>query len=1089
MEFESNLLSSSKRTIGLDDDVAGDIHQSEILAGNLVRHDICDFIDDEEEMDYEYEEERVGLDEEDISTEDLRKVDNLICDQLGISNLLKNLIKLIISEKLLPSDILVQALAYKVQSLVKGKHSVRYKDSYGMYWAGVRNLVKTRGLVVFKEHFPIPTDLSRMKKKIIETCGLDVKSLGKSGLQRKNVELWVDSKKKEAASNGLGVSLSIDGKKICASVDGIEDLAGLGGTDTISDEIKQHEKNKEDMLFLLRSADSDRASCFMFYDKLTQETAKIICKLDAIEKLISRNSKQVEKNPNLAKYIFVLNQQKLTGMKILQDVQNMQKEIISRIAVKRKCEDCVPGLKVQIIDLGSQQNFFTLSLHDDDLETSKIVEVFQTKSENLLSFPWNDVAATIPCNFANITRESQTFESLFKACFLPEEQVFSACGLSKLRPLADMKEIYNQAYSKVSSFDPPKKPDNRVIASLCSNFSTMSFGQNMVLREGGIFVKDGICSTPDLLVVSKPDSEIVEFTVKIFNVSLQTFKFTEEMLIAALISSSISNASRGSLIVLNSELSIVVFNVPRRDEAVEQVLKFVKSYLHQPKCVSRRAKDMTDKIQIIRNNVSDIAKQIVTLGSYPPVKEANMTLRTEVLKNNILKPNAKTKSTTQGKDVALLQKDLTAFLDETKKYLSKQAKELVCVNVSDLSGSSSQLPHTLLAATYLTGSSLKTIVKDCLSATTELLEKKDVYVLNYAFDGESLHLATTLPDGTPGTDLALAKEISKKLKGFSKRELSNLVVENGNIKLDGEVVDNVEEDEEVGSSEVDKEKLFNDIAMENLEVHHESFSQEDIENILRVCKVKNKDDIVKRHESCSSLKIAELRSLCLKESFPGLKKQWLIQNYEEESLAIHLENSVISYLPSTVFEKTQSGYFRTVTFDPAHISNLLRESAAKGRLEELGLTEKSLQKLSESADFTYLRKILSLKGGSLEFDPMNQLSSATLFSLKTESGLRMIGDMNGAKCCKMLREGIIECMDSSGIGSEERCRMVQNLKSFLNEKIDVIKKMTRPGPKEITSELFQMMNTSLDSHIVSYLNIEFFNPRRKGTGTVEQFFR
>ena len=67
--------------------------------------------------------------------------------------------------------------------------------------------------------------------------------------------------------------------------------------------------------------------------------------------------------------------------------------------------------------------------------------------------------------------------------------------------------------------------------------------------------------------------------------------------------------------------------------------------------------------------------------------------------------------------------------------------------------------------------------------------------------------------------------------------------------------------------------------------------------------------------------------------------------------------------------------------------------------------------------------------------------------------------------------------------------MVQNLKSFLNEKIDVIKKMTRPGPKEITSELFQMMNTSLDSHIVSYLNIEFFNPRRKGTGTVEQFFR
>jgi hypothetical protein len=74
--------------------------------------------------------------------------------------------------------------------------------------------------------------------------------------------------------------------------------------------------------------------------------------------------------------------------------------------------------------------------------------------------------------------------------------------------------------------------------------------------------------------------------------------------------------------------------------------------------------------------------------------------------------------------------------------LSKQAKELICVNISDLCGSSSKLPHTLLGATYLTGSSLKTVVKDCLSATTEHLEMKDVNVLNYAFDGESLQLAT-----------------------------------------------------------------------------------------------------------------------------------------------------------------------------------------------------------------------------------------------------------------------------------------------------------------------------------------------------------
>ena len=54
-----------------------------------------------------------------------------------------------------------------------------------------------------------------------------------------------------------------------------------------------------------------------------------------------------------------------------------------------------------------------------------------------------------------------------------------------------MKNIYHQAYSKVSSFELPKKPDARIVAALCVNFSTMSFGKNLVLRDGGIFVKDG----------------------------------------------------------------------------------------------------------------------------------------------------------------------------------------------------------------------------------------------------------------------------------------------------------------------------------------------------------------------------------------------------------------------------------------------------------------------------------------------------------------------------------------------------------------------------------------------------------------------
>jgi len=77
-----------------------------------------------------------------------------------------------------------------------------------------------------------------------------------------------------------------------------------------------------------------------------------------------------------------------------------------------------------------------------------------------------------------------------------------------------------------------------------------------------------------------------------------------------------------------------------------------------------------------------------------------------------------------------------------------------------------------------------------------------------------------------------------------------------------------------------------------------------------------------------------------------------------------------------------------------------RESAAKGKLTELGLPVKSLLDLSETSDYSYLRKILSLKNGSLEYDPMNQASSARLFSTQTENGLRRLGDTTGANCCE-----------------------------------------------------------------------------------------
>ena len=167
-----------------------------------------------------------------ISSDEVDKADKILEDIFGFTGILKNLIRALILGLIDGgSDIALQALVYNVQALFSGKHSVRYLETYGMFWSAVRVLVKSRGLIPFKEHFPVPTDLSKFKKRILNICGLDPKTLGTSGLQKKNVELWMDRKKQEVAGGRLALSLAIDGKKIAVTKHGMEDLGGLGKRD------------------------------------------------------------------------------------------------------------------------------------------------------------------------------------------------------------------------------------------------------------------------------------------------------------------------------------------------------------------------------------------------------------------------------------------------------------------------------------------------------------------------------------------------------------------------------------------------------------------------------------------------------------------------------------------------------------------------------------------------------------------------------------------------------------------------------------------------------------------------------------------
>merc|ERR1712208_17155 len=112
----------------------------------------------------------------------LTKADSILYNQFGVK-VLQIIASAICNGDLSSTDLVLQALAYKSQRIVRGKKGIRYKDSWGMFWLGIRTLIKGRGLVPFLDHFELPSKLSTFKPKLMDICGLNSETLGKPGLQ------------------------------------------------------------------------------------------------------------------------------------------------------------------------------------------------------------------------------------------------------------------------------------------------------------------------------------------------------------------------------------------------------------------------------------------------------------------------------------------------------------------------------------------------------------------------------------------------------------------------------------------------------------------------------------------------------------------------------------------------------------------------------------------------------------------------------------------------------------------------------------------------------------------------------------------
>ena len=606
----------------------------------------------------------------------------------------------------------------------------------------------------------------------------------------------------------------------------------------------------------------------------------------------------------------------------------------------------------------------------------------------------------------------------------------------------------------------------------------MTFGNNLYLRNAGIYSKDSVYGHPDLLAINRENDEII-YTVVFSNSETYHCYVDEEHLVRCIVNAFVVGATRGCLLVLISEVGQIVYSIPREDEIVSKVLALINSYTHESKCLKKRCSEMIDRIEDLRQSIQILKSRLVLLGRYPTLNSTACSFSSEGVQEMV-----------PSQWMEMITTELTDLFNCSSSFLSRQAKELVCVNLTDLSGCTSKVSHTILAATYLPSRSLKLIVRDVIGDVEGFVTSKNenASIINIGVDGESLHILSSPAKGLPGTELSLVKFLYNRLKEFSKENLCLMIARNSKVDIrqmstrDDEDDDHSEIEDDIDTDGVE------DLCVSS-ENNVDSFATlEDLESYFLLNSCSTDDIRKKRYDECKSQTVHTLRKICLMYVFPLAKKNWIKIFYGQESIEILTGQGTKDYFPCTGFEKTKEGFFKTVTFDAAHLANLLRESAAKGRLNDFGLSCESLKKLSRLKGYEYLGKIISIKNFKLEYDPMNQKSSSICFSEKTEEGLTKIHDFSGAKCCRLIRKAIIESFDTSGIDSIERCKNIWNLKEFVSTKVDPLERIGRPKTSTITNELLQMLYASLDSHIVTFLNLEFFHPRRKSTGTVEQFF-
>ena len=86
-----------------------------------------------------------------------------------------------------------------------------------------------------------------------------------------------------------------------------------------------------------------------------------------------------------------------------------------------------------------------------------------------------------------------------------------------------------------------------------TRFAPMTFGNNLSIREAGVYINKYVLSIPELIIFDT-DNEVV-YCARFVKVECNIFEMTKEMYVRAISTVLGCNAERGCLLVVYSDIS------------------------------------------------------------------------------------------------------------------------------------------------------------------------------------------------------------------------------------------------------------------------------------------------------------------------------------------------------------------------------------------------------------------------------------------------------------------------------------------------------------------------------------------------------